>query len=135
MTIRKNDIVSNRISKHCHVQRKIKGEKWLTIIIIQNWFCFFCVWKTTKKSKKVILFFQSHRKKCCELQFWRIWQGYTKKMSNENFKHHENRGKVYGRSRLYIERCQCDILLCKSTAPLSSKIIFLFEICTKIMHN
>ena len=57
------------------------------------------------------------------------------KMSNENFKHHENRGKIYGRSGLYIERCQCDILLCKSTAPLSSKIIFLFEICPKIMHN
>ena len=57
------------------------------------------------------------------------------KMSNENFKHHENRGKVYGRSKLYIERCQCDILLFKSTAPLSLKIILLYEICTKIMHN
>ena len=45
-------------------------------------------------------------------------------MSNENFKHHENRGKIYGRSGLYIERCQCDILLCKSTAPLSSKSYF-----------
>ena len=53
-------------------------------------------------------------------------------MSNENFKHHENQGKIYGRSGLYIERCQCDILLCKSTAPLSSKIIFLFEICPKL---
>ena len=50
------------------------------------------------------------------------------KPSNENFKHHENRGKVYGRSRLYIERWQCNILLCKSTTPLSSKIIFLYEI-------
>ena len=57
------------------------------------------------------------------------------KMSNENFKHHEDQGEIYGRCTLYIEWCQCDILLCKSTAPLSSKIIFLFEICTKIMHN
>ena len=32
-------------------------------------------------------------------------------MSNQNLKHHENRGKVYGRSRLRIERCQCDIIM------------------------
>ena len=32
-------------------------------------------------------------------------------MSNENFKHHENRGKIYGWSRLYTQQCQCDIIM------------------------
>jgi len=47
------------------------------------------------------------------------------KMSNENCKHHENRGEVDGRSSLYIHWWQCDILLCKSPTSVSSKITFL----------
>ena len=39
--------------------------------------------------------------------------------------------QVYGRSRLYNEWFQCDILLYKSTVPLSSKIIF----CTKFAQK
>ena len=36
--------------------------------------------QTTKKSTKEFFFSKcntTHRNKCCELQFWRIWQGYT----------------------------------------------------------
>ena len=53
--------------------------KW-KIVIIQTfkWTC----WQRIRQQKINKGFYFSkcnttHRKKCCELQFWRIWQGYT----------------------------------------------------------